>query len=142
MINVGTSPIASFARPIGAGCFHAFTVEEDTFTKTIWMVFHQGRNGKNKRRIWAGESLCRELLRSNVIREAMIDMFSHVTVDPLDHLSDYFMSRLVHALFALRQEGTTFMLLRGSEVSLDRLVLMQDSSPVIAIDEGAPCDPV
>jgi hypothetical protein len=125
--------IEHLARPMNSACFQAFTIDADILTGSLWLRYEAG--GANEK-VWyvkSDEVLSRALIMEPTIREKFIELYgSDVDLNPI---GSYFPSHMVFVLgYLFLQSGIRFMLLRGSEVSLDSLVQLQDSSPVNADD--------
>jgi hypothetical protein len=116
------------ARPINASCFQLMMFGVDESKNFVTLVYTSGRECCGEAIfIPVDEYLLRELVRQPVIREAILKNYGDESY--LDHTADFFELRVVSALESLEEEGLVFVLLRGSEVSLDRMVILQDSSP-------------
>ncbi len=118
------------ARPLSSACFQAFLIQEDIPTHTLWLTYQTGKapsTGDNRRSFYGklDQILLRELALQPVVREKILELFGDDLVYfDTDHSG--FADRLIMVLRHLREEGVQFMLLRGSEVSLDRMVQLQD----------------
>lgn len=128
-MNFYTFPyVDTLARPMSNTCFQMFVVEPNPMSFNIVLCYIDG-TARNSLRCEASESVLRLIARDPSIREEYLAQFPHI-VDPMDHNNVYFKHRMVRVLYNLASEqGCVFMYLRGSEVSLDRLVQMEESSP-------------
>jgi hypothetical protein len=124
--------IEQLARPMNAACYQAFSVEANVNTGSLFLVY---QGGKSLKKVWVNNDLVLlgELIRNPTIREWFLELYGvHVDLDPMN---SYFADHMVHVVAYLSSEyGAQFMLLRGSEVSLDHLVQLQSSSPASSVE--------
>lgn len=119
-----TMSIESFARPLNAECFQVFLIEADQLNHTLWLTYKSGSKDC-KRYAKHDEILLRELAMNPTVREWFLELYGPDV--EISTLSEYFADRMVFVLsYLLSEHDTRFMILRGSEVSLDRLVQLQE----------------
>lgn len=120
--------ISQLARPINADVFHVYMCRADIISHRLYFDLRRGAGLKYKVRSFsADESYLRMICREPVIRQHMIDLYGP-QIDLFDYLDESLESRLTVVISHLSNvDNTSFMLLRGSEVSLDQLVQLQNS---------------
>ncbi len=124
MHNLYYTPVDITTRPVDADTFEVFIVKYERATKSVILDFQDGRPNRPSKRFWAGASLLTELMLNPTFREHYL---SYLNKGFCLNLSCFKTEEHVGTVLDdLLKQGVTYMYLRGSEVSLDRMVQLQD----------------
>lgn len=125
MYNCYYLDVDTTSRPIDADTFEVFIIKvKAPDFRTVVMDFQDGRPNRGSKRFWIGRRLLTELMLNQTFRERYLSFLNKGFCLNLSCPESE--AHVAAVLLSLFEEGVQYMYLRGSEVSLDRLVQLQD----------------